>query len=61
MMSLGRNSTLHLLFYAAAWKAEGFLTPDQASVFRMAIFHEHKHETHRCRIRIQEPETWAYL
>lgn len=44
-----------LLFYAVARKVEGSLAPDQASVFRKAIFHERRHETHRHQTHSQEP------
>lgn len=60
MFSIERNSSFHLLFSSVAWKAEGSLTQDLVSVFRMAIFHEHRHETHRYQIHIPEPEILAF-
>jgi hypothetical protein len=45
-----------ILFYAEAWKAEGSLTLNLASVSRTVIFHEHKHETHHCQTHNQVPD-----
>lgn len=45
-----------ILFYAEAWKAEGSLALNLASVCRMVIFHAHKHDTHHCQTHSQGPE-----
>jgi hypothetical protein len=52
----GKNGIkFDLLFYAVARKVEGSLAPDQALVFRKAIFHERRHETHRHQTHSQDP------
>lgn len=47
---------LHILFYAEAWKAEGSLTLDLASVSSMVVFHARRHEIHHYQIHNQRPE-----
>lgn len=41
---------LDILFFFEELTAEGSSEQDQASAIHMAIFHEHIHETRRCRI-----------
>ena len=50
------NFVVDILFYVEAWKVEGSLILDQASVSRMVTFHERKHETRHCQIHSQGPE-----
>lgn len=50
------KSEFDILFFAVAWKVEGFLILDQASAFRKVIFRGQKHETHHCQIHNQQPE-----